>query len=494
MSVAAWFKSKIDWLNDQIYKKASFSWLAEIATARKPWLLGIIPPIGTLFMLLLAALAMSGTIWLGTAAWTWSFANAAAFFPILSETIAWTLGTTLVTFWFSRDINRALLSTRDDRDIFVYSQKVNPTKLYQMVEHLTFEVNAHFEKKFGKNHRPIHVPSIFTHTLDEIDVTSFGRDELTTSLFISTGTFNYTKNNLNQRKLAALIEKELVKIYLNRGFYRTIVSMGTTLANTLNMFSNSDVWLLRAIGFLTGPIQFVLLLEKSINRSFEYEASGHVAECGRLFDLYGAIDCGVNPNLETSPAYSEIRANQVKRQRPPYQGWFSSVLSPITNWIIRNEVAEYNKEGNIWLSGIDNAVGEFLFWTRELFKPKPRATNEKTELRKIKVKIGNQMVSFADASAAQLEEMEQESRKTNNELYKKIPADKRYDVIGPRGTGYVDPIIDRQERRINQDRDVFYVPAAPMEPQRRQARLAPQRQPEQPQSQHGMTLRQRRNH
>ncbi|MBS0287364.1 MAG: hypothetical protein JSR17_08715 [Proteobacteria bacterium] len=494
MSALAWFKEKINWLRNQIYQKASFLWLAEISTSRAPRYFGMIPTLGTLFMLLLASLSMAGTIWLGTALWAGAFAKAAAFFPILSETVAWVLGSTLVTFWFSRDINRALFSTRDDRDIFVYSQKVNPTKLYQLVEHLTHEVNAHFAKIYGDKHKPIPVPSIFTHTLDEIDITSFGRNPGKTSLFISTGTFNYTKNNLNQRKLAALIEKELVKIYLNRGVYRTIVSMGTTLANTLNMFSNSDVLLLRAIGILTGPIQYALLLEKSINRSFEYEAAGHVINCGRGLDLYAALDCGVNPNLETTPPYSEIKANQTARQRRPYNGMFSSVLKPLTDWVERNEVAEYDKTGSLFLSFWDICVGEFLFYIRELYKPKPRATNEKAEVRKaVKSQLASGDVTLGVATAEQLRQMDLDHRQKNEVLYRQIPQNNRYDVIGPNGSGYVSPIIDAQERPINQDRDVFFVPARGVLTQR-QARRAQERQaplPARQQKAHGMTLRKR---
>ncbi|MGD9591210.1 MAG: hypothetical protein AB7V32_01665, partial [Candidatus Berkiella sp.] len=382
MSAASWLKDKADWLRNEIYNISSFAWLAQISTSRAPWKAGMLPTVGTLLMLLLAAGAMSGTIWVGTALWAGAFAKASAFLPILSETVLWVLGTTVVHFWFSRDINKGLFSVRDDSEIITYSEKTNPTKLYKLVTHITAEVNEHFRMALGDKHRPVPVPTLFAYNnnTNEIDIMSFGRNPGKTGLFFPIDVFNFTRNNIHQRRLAALIEKEIVKIYLNRGFYRMLASIGSTLANTLSMMSTSDNILLRAIGFLTGPMQFVLLLEKAINRSFEYEAAGHVIECFRGPDLIEALDCGVNP-FHKSQGNAELKAAKKAKQRAPYTGSLSSILRPFTDWVDRNEPEEYDKTGSRFLSALDLIVGELTSYVRELFMAKPRVTNEKNYIR-----------------------------------------------------------------------------------------------------------------
>ncbi len=492
MSLLAWFKEISDWFKDQVYKKANFSWLAEISTSRAPWKWGILPTVATMAMLLLAALSMAGTVWIGTAIWAGAFAKAAAFLPILSESVVWLLGVTAVNFWFSRDINRAILSTRDDSSTFVYSQKTNPTQLYRLVEHITAEVNEHFRQTLGDKHKPIPVPSIFTYNNNtkEIEISNFGRNPGKSGLFFPVEVFNFSANNLNQRKLAALVEKEVVKIYLNRGFFRTIVNMGTTLANTLNMLSTSDNLLFRAIGFLTGPIQYVLLLEKAINRSFEYEATGHVIQCFRGPDLSPAIDCGVNPFLEQPPTIAEIRAKkQEKQTRAPYTGFLSFIIRPFADWVDRNELEEYDKTGSRLLSALDVAVGEFIFYIRELNKQKPRATNEKVYIRPNVKDLVNQQISLANATTAQARVIADQHKEANRQLFDAIPADKRYDVIGPDGTGYVSPTIDAQERPIVAQAARGGAPILNQQQARARGRNAPNPAQESVASRHKMSLR-----
>ncbi len=102
--------------------------------------------------------------------------------------------------------------------------------------------------------------------------------------------------------------------------------MSASLINTLQNFSNSEFFLFKAIAFLAGPLQFILLLERSINRSYEYEAAAHVAKMGRGLDLMNGIDKKVCPTLETIQTNADLKVTQNSHKRAPYNGYFKSIL------------------------------------------------------------------------------------------------------------------------------------------------------------------------
>ncbi|MBI2792698.1 MAG: hypothetical protein HYX61_12135 [Gammaproteobacteria bacterium] len=433
------------WLSGKIKEKANFSWLAQASTSKKPWLLGFIPSVGTIIMLGLMAAAISGGIWLWAGFWSGAYASAAVFVPLLEKTLMGVIGFSILNFWFSREINTALLSTREAREPFVFSQKVNPTSLIKLVNHLRQEVNAHFKQKYGDNHVDMPMPRILNYTKSDFEISSEGRNPGKAGIFISTGAFDYKKTNMNQREVAALIQRELVKIYLRRGFFRTIAGIGSSLATTLENLNSSDFWFFKMLGTITAPLQFfIALIENSINRSFEYEASGEVIECGRGVDLIRAIDHNVNPQLETVATNEELKINQNKHQRKPYSGFLSSVLSPFTNWIDRNEYASDDKSGYRVMSMPDSIVREAIFYTEELKKKKPRATSEKTFIRpRVWAMIDGNEVSMDNATTEQVEIIQKRQLAINDGLYKQIPKNDRYDAIGPRGTGCVTPILEK---------------------------------------------------
>ncbi|MBN9286452.1 MAG: hypothetical protein BGO43_06790 [Gammaproteobacteria bacterium 39-13] len=427
----------------------NFAWLAKQSTGRRPWLFGIIPPIGTLITLLAVSAAIAGGMWLWTGLWAGALASATSFFPLLEGALVGVLGFTLVNFWFNREITTFMLSTREARDDFVFGQKSNPTNLRKLVNHLRQEVNAHFRKKLGKDHRDIPMPRLLTFTDDAVKiVTVEGRNPGKAAIAFSSGTFLYEKSNMDQRQLAALIEMELVKIYLRRGFSRTIVGMGSDLASTLQNLNASGSWFYRVLGFLAGPLQFVLLLERAIHRSYEYEAAGHVVECGRGVDLIGGIDKKVCSTLETLPTNEELKQNQTKHQRKPYNGYFKWLIKPIADWIDKNEYAGDDKTGSRFVSFFDILVREGGYYINELWKKEPRATNLKAYLRPIiAANIDGKNVSMDNATTVQVKKIREHDIQVNKKLYDRIPAKDHYDVIGPKGTGYVKPILHSANRR-----------------------------------------------
>ncbi len=420
----------------------NFANLAAISTPRSTRLGGILPPLKTLLALLLVATAIATGAWLWTGFWAGAMAGATSYLPLLGESILGVLGLSVVNYWFSREINTAMLSTREARAPFIYSRKVNPTNLTKLVNHLRIEVNEHFRKIYGAKHRDIPMPRLLTYSKVDIEISSDGRNPGRAGIFFSSGVFDYRRNNLDQRQLAALIEMELVKIYLRRGVSRTVVGMGASLANTLQNLNNSDFFLYRMLGILTGPLQFILLLERSINRSYEYEASAHVVACGRGIDLMNGIDKKVCNTLETVETGAELKADQNIYKRAPYNGFMKALIKPFADWIDENECAGDDKTGYRILSLPDIFVREGIFYFNELWKKEPRATNLKNYLRTIiKGPVGDREVNMGTATTADVSVLQDYYMSVNDSLYKKIPAADRYDVIGPNGSGYVTPIL-----------------------------------------------------
>ncbi len=187
----------------------SFAKLAEISTGSAPRLKGLLPPLKTLLALLTVSIVLAGAPWLWFSFWSSAFTAAVPYLPFLEKALGAVLGMTVLNFWFSREVNTFALSTREVREDFIYSQKANPTKLTKLVNHLRQEVNAHFRQIYGAEHVDMPMPRLLTYNKAEIEISSEGRNPGKAGIFFSSGCFDYKKNNLDQRQIAALIEKEL---------------------------------------------------------------------------------------------------------------------------------------------------------------------------------------------------------------------------------------------------------------------------------------------
>jgi hypothetical protein len=385
-----------------------------------------------------------------------SFASIAiGFWPLLGLGIVSTVLLAGVNFWFSRELGTFLKSTRVVQDVqikekvkvngkvkevirdFPFSQRVNPTRLPAMVKHLTAEVNAYFAHKLGNKHRPIPVPRLLTFTKDELDITFEGRNPGKTALFFPTGLFDYRKNNMTQRHVAALIEQKLVMIYMQRGLFRTITAIGGALLTTLQNLNNSDNIALRLLGIITLPIQLILLVENAIYRMWEIEAWGFVRKMGRGYDGINAIDNTVNPFYETLPTNAEFKKDLEQKKRKAANG---SALPGASGWVAVNEYADDDKTGSMFWSFFDILVREIGFLFKEMFNSKPRATNVKNFLRP-QITNNDKTISMNTALTPQVPAIASYQRIKNAKYYAKIPAAMRYDVIGPQGSGWVKPTL-----------------------------------------------------
>lgn len=403
----------------------NFSWLAQASTSKHPVLRGLLPNFYTLFTLLAVSAAIAGGLWM----WSFGLAFSAAFLPLYAKTTLAVIGMTAVNFWFSREINTFMFATREVREGFKFDEH-NPTDLRKLVNQVRCELNAHFKKVYGDAHQDIPMPRLLTFTDHHFKiVTVEGRNPGKAALLFSSGSLNSHDTRLNQRHMAALVAMEMVKIYHRRSVSGTIARMGLDLINTLENAAKSANLFFRVVSFLIWPLQFFLILQRAIKRSYEYDAALKVVDMGRGMDLIDAIDFKVCPVLFDKPTFGRLTDDQNAKKRKPYDGYFASVIRWFTDWADKQEYAGDDKTGWRILSAIDACVREFGFWVNEIFEEKPRSTNLKGPMR-------DALPGYVQAkNQSDLDKLYESDRVTNRKLYDQVPADDRYEVIGPDGNG-----------------------------------------------------------
>ena len=223
-------------------RNASFTRLAEISTPRKTWFYGLFPPITTLVVLLGISLTIAGGVWLGGFLWAGALAGTMGFIPILEVTIVSVLGLAFFNFWFSRGITDVMLSSRAATSATPYAADENPTDVVRMTETIIAEVNAFF-KQSDPNFQKINGISLYTFSSPEPKVVVVeGRNRGKAGIFISDKAFSPNFTKMNQRQLAAWIQMGVIRIYLRRGFSRTLVGVCTDLLSMLKNLNNGNVF------------------------------------------------------------------------------------------------------------------------------------------------------------------------------------------------------------------------------------------------------------
>lgn len=436
------------WLAEKLKKLATpttnfiknvtdFSWLAKVSTAKRPIFYGLLPSFTAIVTIFAISALLAGGMWLWTAATMTASAASLSFLPFLGEAMVGMLGLTFLNFWFNREINTFLLSSRDVLDDFTFMKNKNPTDLRKMVEHIRQELNVYFKNLYGDKHQDLPMPRICTFTETNFQIVTIeGRNPGRSALFISSGALNYSVTKMNQRHLAALLQMELVKIYLRRGVTRTMAGMAADLLTNLKNISGASV-----LGVLAGPLNFFILLERSLKRSYEYEAAEIVIECGRGPDLIDAIDKKICPPLDIKPTYLEVRAQQAKYKRAVFTGFFQKIIRPFTNWIDKNEPITDDKSGYRLFTLFDTLVRELGYYVRELWSSNPRATRLKDHLKKLikdpTLSDATRQFDLDSVHSHELQQLHAHSRELNRHLYDNIPEESRYAPIGPDAEGKV---------------------------------------------------------
>jgi len=419
----------------------NFGWLAQKSTGKKPISHGLLPEVGTIISLLVVSAVIAGGLWF----WSFGLAFTAAFLPLFAKTVAAVVGMTFLNFWFSREINTFMFATREVRENFKFDEH-NPTDLRKLVNHVRCELNAYFKEKYGDEHVDMPMPRLLTFTDHHFKiVTVEGRNPGKSALLFSSGALNSHDTRLNQRHMAALIAMEMVKIYQRRSLSGTLVGMTLDLINTIENAGKANLFY-RVIGFLIWPLQFFLLLQRAVKRSYEYDAALTVVDAGRGMDLIDAIDFKVCPVLFDKPTFGNLVQDQKNKKREEYKGPFASVVRWFTNWSDSQEYAGDDKTGWRVLSALDTCVRELGFYINELFDPKPRSTNLKGPMRD-GIPGYNQAKSKKD-----MDKLYQRDITINRKLYDKIKKEDRYDLIGPDGNGVAKAAHDHDHTHELQER------------------------------------------
>lgn len=350
--------------------------LAKLSTSRAPILKGLLPTSGTLLTLLMVSLAMTAGIWL----WTGAIASLTALIPAYLTVIASISGAALLNFFFSLEINTAMLSSRPNRKGNKFDSKL--VNLKKLVEEVRTQLNAHFEEVYGAAHVDLPMPRLCVYTNEKARIQAvLGVTPEDTGLFFSSTFFDSHNTRWNEDHIKALVAHQLVQAYHRRGWGSTIVSIGASFLFTLQSLQESDQWYFRALGLLAGPLQFFFFVQKAIERSYSYEAVTHVKNMHRGKDYFDAIDIKVCPSLVVQNSYSYLKFDQENKKRTPYTGPLSSWLRPITDWIDEMELADDNKNSYRIISGMRSVVREAIYSMNEMNSSDPRTTRIKDHLR-----------------------------------------------------------------------------------------------------------------
>ncbi len=365
--------------------KNIFGWLAEKATSRSPLLMGLLPTFGTLFTLFSLSLIFSGamTFWSGL---TLTLTSVVPFIPAVALGI---IGAALMNFWFHRDVTTAVLNSREIRKGFKFTEQ-HSTDVYKLVNHVRREINAFYAQKYGYSKIPMPRLCVFTSDKAEIQVT-LGRSPDKAALFFSSAFFNAHNTRWNRDHIAALVAHKLSQIHKYRGWSGTIVNIATSLLQTLDYMQTSPDWYFRLLGMLAGPLRFFFYLQRSIERSYSYEATEGVVGIKRGMDFYDAIDIKVAPSLHKQPSYSYLLFDQERKKRAPYTGlfsswaWFVKLVEKLDSWVLIED--KQDKKGYRVISWLDAIVRETIYFLQELSSSEPRTTRLKDHLRG-ELKIG----------------------------------------------------------------------------------------------------------
>lgn len=416
-----------------VFPKINFSWLAKISTGRAPILRGLLPPVGSLAALMGVALMISGGWWLLAGAQ----AASAMFLPFYLKTFAAVCGLTIANFVFAREIRYALRSCRSIEDNYLYDRD-NPTDVQKMVESLNAEVNNFFRNKYPDSHVDMPAPRLATYKEGHTEFETVpGMNPWHASIMFAHGFFWEHHSCMNQRQEAAIITKQLVKIYMRRQSANLIVRMGLDMLETLQALKEASP-LFRLLGVFTWPLKFLFLVERAQKRASEFEASRLVAEMGRGFDLYHFYDIDPSPTLFQKP--EDLAAQRATKKRKPYEGPMKWLFGPIHQWIVDNlELPNEHHENNIIMVALGGIVRESIFYLNELDSPNPRGTNEKIALLEAFQAV-HQSKMQEDQHYRAANEVEKLNRigVWDRELNRKYQPEEsaRYNPVGPDGNGF----------------------------------------------------------
>lgn len=404
-------------------------WAERMTPQKLKW--GFSPPLKTLFAIVFLSSVVTSflSIWLGLGGSATHFS--AGFLPLIGATIPTVSTLSLLTFWFCREIQFIILGAKEVREDSTVGYEID---LIQMVKHVTAEVYDHFEGLTpNADNEPKHIPiplvCIYDSNVAEIK-TCEGRNRGKSALFFSTMMLNAHHTKMTRRQLAALIQKEVFKIYMHTGVTRVSLGIGQALGATTSCLF-ADHWFYKFLYGVTFPLQLAFLINQAILRGFEREAGELVCMAAyRGYDFIKATEKQFFPGLKELKPY-ELQQSKLKRMRAPYKGHW--LLESFFTWADNLELAGHDKTGHRLVALMDNLVREFGLLFKEFYGGMRGTTARRLFRHLIKnTETGKTLMEVTDSET---QEIKQQERDNNRILYNKIALgcykEYLYEPIGP---------------------------------------------------------------
>lgn len=394
----------------------SFSDWAERITPRN-LLWGVLPSLNTILMVLLySCLITTGFVVLSNL-WGAPIAFSSVFFPTIKFLTPSFVGLVMFNFIFTSDLAFVFLN---GKPIHKLTRVETNIELLQMMRHVTAEVYCVLEKDPQKRLKTIPMPRICTYSnkSDEIK-TCIGITVSMSAIYIPIRLVNTFNTKMKQHHLAALLQKEIVKIYTKQGypgfFYNIISELGKNIENLILWESTGVLEVIKAAACITVfPLNFIFLMDKMIRRSLEVKAGEVVClQTYRGADTITATSRVSYPGLKEPPP--KVIAQLYKR--PPFHG--EGLLRDFYDWTDTLELPGQQENHRLvhFPGNLIRSIG--LLWN-EFYGPL-RGNTERNFCREV---IGGDIdgvrMFLQNADIPQTKNIKRQQREKNQTLYNEI--------------------------------------------------------------------------
>ncbi len=353
--------------------------LVSMSTGLSASLYGILPNFTTLLSLAIISGAIAGT--------TLLLATAASILPVMAVTA----GVAVVNFFFSREVQTAMLGLtptsayvknedgvelEQDWTYDIGIKKGHDQKaeynFAKAMDHLRGVINARYP-----DDAPLPRIRIGTFAEHHYKLVVTGRNPGKAMIAIANpGVFHTFKGK--PREFNALMLQALAQIKLRATFSGMIVGVAMDFGNLLNSFKNHEFLPFKLFGSAVAPFGQLLVNAMSRTNAY-YSADRIVAECGYGEDLIKAIDILNQPNN-----MSRVNTHRVKPALPEPTGrsaWFVKKWRAVSDALRADSFPGEDETGYGLLQFVDNLVMRSAYFIKELFGPAPRMGHRKEEIK-----------------------------------------------------------------------------------------------------------------
>jgi Zn-dependent protease with chaperone function len=348
-----------------------------LAGGQASYVFGIFPHYQTLLALIITSAAIAGA--------TALVATTASILPVMAATV----GAAFINFWFSREIQSAMLGltptsayVKNERgedveqdwtyDIGLKNHNGEKVQynLAMAMDHLRGVINARYPSE-----TPLPPIRLGTFAEHHYKLVVTGRNPGKSMIALANPGVAHTFKG-KTREFNALMLQALAQIKLRATFSGMVVGMILDFGQLLQSFKTHDFLPFKILGLMVAPFAQLLINAMSRTNAY-YRADRIVAECGYGDDLIKALDVLNQPN-------NVARVNTHREELPigPEPTTRLGRMHRRIDDVLRaDSYPGEDKTGWVLLQAIDNAVLRFAFFFKELFSAAPRMGHRKEEIK-----------------------------------------------------------------------------------------------------------------